>query len=40
MCDTAESWGTGHNPGQAALNALKLVYFAIFDVIEDKITVV
>ena len=27
-CDTAESWRAGHNPGQAVLNALQLVYFS------------
>ena len=40
MCNTAESWITGHNSGQAVLNALWLVYFAIRDVIEDRITIV
>ena len=31
---------TVHNPGQAVLNALQLVYVAIWDVIEHRITVV
>ena len=32
--------GTNHNPGQAVVNTLHLVYFAIWDVIENRITIV